>query len=120
ALGSPAIEKALGSIAPAARVYLLGLLNVRLGEAAAAERSLAELEGPLAGEQDAAGLAGSLRALWPWQPWESHERVLLWPSPGDPVTSVVLLSAAGFAVVVLLTWWGWRRLADPTPDAEAG
>lgn len=57
-------------------------------------------------------MAGSLRALWPWQPWESHERILLWPQPGDPVTSVLLLTAAGFLFVALLTWWGARRIAD--------
>jgi putative membrane protein len=56
-------------------------------------------------------MAGSLRALWPWQPWDSHERVLLWPGPGDPVTSVILLAATGFAFVALLTWWGHRRIA---------
>jgi putative membrane protein len=55
-------------------------------------------------------MAGSLRALWPWQPWESHERVLLWPGTGDPVATVVLLAAAGFAFVALLTWWGSRRI----------
>lgn len=57
-------------------------------------------------------MAGSLRALWPWQPWESHERVLLWPQPGDPVTSVVLLIAIGFVSVALLTWLGSGRIAD--------
>lgn len=57
-------------------------------------------------------MAGSLRALWPWQPWESHERVLLWPQPGDPVVSVLLLTAAGFGFVALLTWWGARRIAE--------
>lgn len=57
-------------------------------------------------------MAGSLRALWPWQPWESHERVLLWPQPDDPVTSVLLLTTAGFVFVALLTWMGSRRLAE--------
>lgn len=61
-------------------------------------------------------MAGSLRALWPWQPWESHERVLLWPQPGDPVGSVILLTASGFLFVALLTWLGSRRIADSTPD----
>ncbi len=60
-------------------------------------------------------MAGSLRALWPWQPWDSHERVLLWPQPGDPVTSVLLLIAAGFVFVALLTWWGSRRISDSSP-----
>ena len=57
-------------------------------------------------------MAGSLRALWPWQPWESHERVLLMPQPGDPVITVVLLAAAGFAFVAVLTWLGSRRIAE--------
>jgi putative membrane protein len=61
-------------------------------------------------------MAGSLRALWPWQPWDSPERVLLWPQQGDPVTSVLLLTAAGFAFVAILTWWGSRRIADSAPD----
>ena len=60
-------------------------------------------------------MAGSLRALWPWQPWDSPERVLLWPQQGDPVTSVLLLTAAGFAFVAILTWWGSRRIADSSP-----
>lgn len=42
-------------------------------------------------------MAGSLRALWPWQ---SEERALLAPS-GD-VASVVALTAAGAAVVLLV------------------
>lgn len=60
-------------------------------------------------------MAGSLRALWPWQHWESHERTLLWPSPGDPLGSVVLLSTLGFAFVALLTWWGSRRIGESAP-----
>ena len=58
-------------------------------------------------------MAGSLRALWPWQPWESHARVLLWPQPGDPVASVLVLTAAGFLFVALLTWYGARRINRP-------
>ncbi len=61
-------------------------------------------------------MAGSLRALWPWQPWETHQRVLLWPRPGDPVATVIVLIAAGFGFVALLTWWGHRRIADSTPS----
>lgn len=57
-------------------------------------------------------MAGSLRALWPWQPWESPRRELLWPGPGDPVVSVVLLALAGFAIVALLTWLSSRRIAE--------
>ncbi len=50
-------------------------------------------------------MAGSLRALWPWQPWESHERVLLWPQPGDPLVAVLVLVAIGFFFVAFLTWF---------------
>ena len=57
-------------------------------------------------------MAGSLRALWPWQPWDSRERVLLWPEAGDPVISVLVLIAVGFTFVALLTWWGSRRIAE--------
>ena len=57
-------------------------------------------------------MAGSLRALWPWQPWEADRRELLWPHAGDPVGSVLLLMAAGFLFVALLTWWGSRRIAE--------
>ena len=60
-------------------------------------------------------MAGSLRALWPWQPWDSADRVLLWPQAGDPVTSVLLLMGAGFIFVALLTWLGSDRIADPAP-----
>lgn len=57
-------------------------------------------------------MAGSLRALWPWQPWETHERILLWPGPGDPVLSVLILTGLGFAFVALLTFLGSRRIAE--------
>lgn len=56
-------------------------------------------------------MAGSLRALWPWQPWDSPRRELLWPQAGDPVISVILLASAGFAFVAVLTWLGSRRIA---------
>jgi putative membrane protein len=52
-------------------------------------------------------MAGSLRALWPWQ---TADRDVLAPGPGDPVAMVVVLGLAGFAAVSLLTWWGARRL----------
>ena len=61
-------------------------------------------------------MAGSLRALWPWQPWDSHQRVLLWPQAGDPVILVVLLAAAGFAFVALLIRLGSGRIAGSAPD----
>jgi putative membrane protein len=52
-------------------------------------------------------MAGSLRALWPWQ---AEDRTLFLPGAGDPVASVLLLLGAGFAFVALITWWGHRRL----------
>lgn len=43
-------------------------------------------------------MAGSLRALWPWQPWENgEERTLLAPTGDVPVTLV--LTAAGVTIV---------------------
>ena len=41
-------------------------------------------------------MIGALRALWPWQ---TAERGLAWPGEGEPVGTVVLLAAAGFAFV---------------------
>ena len=52
-------------------------------------------------------MAGSLRALWPWQ---GDDRALHLPDAGDPVLGPLLLLAAGFAFVAALTWWGHRRL----------
>lgn len=54
-------------------------------------------------------MAGSLRALWPWQ---EDDRTLHLPGAGDPVASVVVLLAAGFVFVTVLTWWGRRRLEE--------
>src|SRR5690606_31634266 len=39
-------------------------------------------------------MAGSLRALWPWQDWTAHDRALHLPSAGDPVGSVIFLVLA--------------------------
>jgi putative membrane protein len=48
-------------------------------------------------------MAGSLRALWPWQ---DADRTLLGP-PGDGTTLTALaLAAVGFAVVTLLVYFG--------------
>lgn len=59
-------------------------------------------------------MAGSLRALWPWQ---DADRALHLPRAGEPVASVLLLLAAGFVFVTVLTWWGHRRLqADVHPE----
>jgi putative membrane protein len=52
-------------------------------------------------------MAGSLRALWPYQ---AEDRTLLAPGAADPVLSVVLLALAGFAAIVVLTLIGHRRL----------
>lgn len=41
-------------------------------------------------------MIGALRALWPWQ---TAERALEWPGEGQPIGTVVLLAAAGFAFV---------------------
>ena len=62
-------------------------------------------------------MAGSLRALWPWQDWSSNTRTLEWPSAGDPVASVVLLTIAGIFAVGMLTWWGARHLS-PSSEQE--
>ena len=53
-------------------------------------------------------MAGSLRALWPWQ---TPDRTLLWPDAADPVLMPLLLLLLGFAFVAALTWWGQRRIA---------
>ncbi|HEV2149343.1 MAG TPA: DUF368 domain-containing protein [Longimicrobiaceae bacterium] len=52
-------------------------------------------------------MAGSLRALWPWQ--EAGREVRL-PGPGDPVAMVLLLAALGFAAVGALVVWEARQL----------
>ncbi len=56
-------------------------------------------------------MAGSLRALWPWQ---DEDRTLLPPS-GD-VLMVVLLALVAAGVILLLIWLE-RRLAVLLPDA---
>ncbi|MFC4374153.1 DUF368 domain-containing protein [Nocardia halotolerans] len=45
-------------------------------------------------------LAGSLRALWPWQPWESDSRELQAPSGDVPMT--VALIVGGWLIVVAI------------------
>lgn len=52
-------------------------------------------------------MAGSLRALWPWQ---DASRAMHLPGAGDPVGSVVLAVVVGFVAVSLLTWWEARRI----------
>lgn len=60
-------------------------------------------------------IAGALRALWPYV---GPDRSLHLPGPGDPVGSVVLLTAFGFAIVLVLLWWG--RRAEAAEPASAG
>jgi putative membrane protein len=55
-------------------------------------------------------MAGSLRALWPWQ---TEDRTLL--APGDDVLTVILLALAGAAVILGLIW-AERRLATLLRD----
>jgi putative membrane protein len=64
-------------------------------------------------------MAGSLRALWPYQ---AEDRTLLAPAEGDPVLSVALLALVGLVLIVLLTLWGHRRIEDtpgrfPQPES---
>lgn len=56
-------------------------------------------------------MAGSLRALWPWQ--EASREVRL-PGPGDPVGPVLLLGLLGFAAVGALALWEARQLRART------
>ena len=51
-------------------------------------------------------MAGSLRALWPWQ---DEARTLSLPETGEPVQSVILLAILGFAAVATLIWWEHSR-----------
>lgn len=61
-------------------------------------------------------MAGSLRALWPYQ---AEDRSLLAPGTGDPVASVVLLALVGLAGIVLLTLAGHRRVEQDVASGEA-
>lgn len=54
-------------------------------------------------------MAGSLRALWPWQ---GAGRAVRLPDGADPVAAVLLLGLLGFALVAGLTWLGSRRLRE--------
>lgn len=51
-------------------------------------------------------MIGALRALWPWQ---TPERALQMPGEGEPFWMVVLLVAAGFAFITILTRQANRR-----------
>jgi putative membrane protein len=61
-------------------------------------------------------MAGSLRALWPYQ---AEDRTLLAPGAGDPVLSVVLLALAGLTGIVVLTLAGHRRVERDVPAGRA-
>ncbi len=50
-------------------------------------------------------MAGSLRALWPWQ---TAGRALHLPGPADPLWPVVGLALLGLAFISVLTWWSLR------------
>ncbi|MDV6011167.1 DUF368 domain-containing protein [Haloechinothrix sp. LS1_15] len=64
-------------------------------------------------------MAGSLRALWPWQPWEAEERTLLAPTGdvaatiGLMVVGAVIVASALIAANVMQT----RRAAATTVEA---
>lgn len=47
-------------------------------------------------------LAGSLRALWPWQPWEEERRTLLAPSGDVLLPTAMLLLGMAIVIGVLL------------------
>ena len=60
-------------------------------------------------------MAGSLRALWPYQ---EADRTLRLPDPGEPVLSVILVALVGFAFVSALAWYEARnRQEEPQPKA---
>ncbi len=54
-------------------------------------------------------MAGSLRALWPWQ---TDDRALALPVAGQPVLSVVVAIAIGMAAVTLIERTGRRALSE--------
>jgi putative membrane protein len=54
-------------------------------------------------------MAGSLRALWPWQ---TIDRSLRMPLAGDPVMEVLIFFFIGFLFVAGLTWWGHTRVQE--------
>ena len=60
-------------------------------------------------------MAGSLRALWPWQ---DADRALRLPGAGEPLGWALGLALAGFVFVTLLTWWGHRRIEAPATPRQ--
>jgi putative membrane protein len=62
-------------------------------------------------------MAGSLRALWPWQ---TADRGLSLPSPGEPVLSVVLAIVIGLVAVGLIDRAGRRAGGDHAAAPSSG
>ncbi len=66
-------------------------------------------------------MAGSLRALWPWQ---TEDRGLSLPAEGQPVLSVVTAVVVGVIAVTLIERIGRRAIADraigPTSGGRVG
>jgi putative membrane protein len=66
-------------------------------------------------------MAGSLRALWPWQ---TDDRGIAFPSAGEPVLSVVMAVVVGVIAVTLIERIGRRAIADraigPTSGGRVG
>ncbi|HUH08714.1 MAG TPA: DUF368 domain-containing protein, partial [Egibacteraceae bacterium] len=55
-------------------------------------------------------MAGSLRALWPWQRWaQEDDRTLLAPAVDPSLAGIIALGALGFLAVWLLGHWGAAR-----------
>ncbi|MFD3744877.1 DUF368 domain-containing protein [Nocardia sp. NPDC058633] len=62
-------------------------------------------------------LFGSLRALWPWQPWETDSRALQAPS-GDVAVTVALMVGGWFVVVAIIVIE--RKTRTVHPDNPTG
>ena len=62
-------------------------------------------------------MAGSLRALWPWQ---TADRGLVMPSAGEPVVGVVVAVALGLVAVSLIDVAGRRVDAAPSRRRRSG
>lgn len=63
-------------------------------------------------------MAGSLRALWPWQ---TADRGLVMPTAGEPVVGVIVAVVLGLVAVSLIDWVSRGVDADPPrPRRSAG
>ncbi len=60
-------------------------------------------------------MAGSLRALWPWQ---TEGREMMLPEAGDPLASVLVLAALGLVFILALTWLSARRIEEQAEQQE--